>query len=153
MADSPDSNKPKFKLPAELAKPPKLPPDIFSRAIIPSNPLVSATQANHASEFHNRLMKLVKDFDESLDKAHEVGVRLVSFGQTVIFALEDMGYWNPSLIIFHGHTGEGGPVELIQHVSQISLMLMRLPRQNPEKPKKPIGFQVAPDDAALAEET
>ena len=98
---------------------------------------------NQASEFGRRIYKKIQAFDATLDTAHEVGIRLVSFGQTVTFHLENMGYANPSLISFTGKTDAGDPVELIQHVSQISLLLMKLPRQYPEKPKKPIGFRAA----------
>jgi hypothetical protein len=100
---------------------------------IPPNP-------NLASEFHSRLMKWISDFDASLDEAHEVGVRLVSFGQSLVFHLADMAYWNPSLISFQGSTDDGQPVELIQHVNQISILLMKLPRKDPSKPKRPIGL-------------
>ena len=40
----------------------------------------------------------------------------------------------------------GAPVELIQHVSQISVLLMKLPRRDPDKPKKPIGFHAGEDE-------
>ncbi len=104
------------------------------------NPLIENMEDNYASSFHNRLKEWISEFDDSLDQAHEVGVRLVSFGQTVVFHLEGMGYYNPSLISFHGHTEDGNPVELIQHVSQISLLLTKLQRKDPSSPKKPIGF-------------
>ena len=81
------------------------------------SPLVTAVQENYASEFHKRLVEWINTFDAALDQAHEVGVRLVSFGQTVVFYLHDIGYWNPSLISFQGFTEDGSPVELIQHVS------------------------------------
>ncbi|HEV7298048.1 MAG TPA: DUF6173 family protein [Tepidisphaeraceae bacterium] len=107
---------------------------------IPADLLRGPKDYNLASEFHSRLIKWINDFDQSLDNAHEVGVKLVSFGQSVIFHLKDIGYWNPSLISFSGETEGGEPVELIQHVSQISILLMKLPRKNPEAPKQPIGF-------------
>lgn len=107
---------------------------------IPPNPLVAEARANYASEFHERLIKWINDFDASLDQANEVGIRLVTFGQTVVFRLHNIGYWNPSLISFSGATEDGSPVELIQHVSQISVLLMKLPRKDPSKPKQPIGF-------------
>lgn len=107
---------------------------------IPPNPLVVAANQNLASEFYKRLAKWINDFDAALDQEHEVGVRLVSFGQAIVFYLNDMGYWNPSLISFQGVTQDGSPVELIQHVSQISVLLMRLPRKDPSKPKKSFGF-------------
>ena len=93
-----------------------------------------------ASEFHKRLTKWIQDFDQSLDDAHEVGIRLVTFGQTVTFHLESLGYWNPYLISFAGFTEDGNPVELIQHVNQISVLLMKVPRKDPTKPKRKIGF-------------
>lgn len=107
---------------------------------IPPNALVTSVEANHASEFHRRLIEWIASFDQSLDQEHEVGIRLVSFGQAIVFRLEDLGYWNPSLISFKGQTEDGQPVELIQHVTQISVLLMRLPRADPTAPKKPIGF-------------
>ena len=98
------------------------------------------TNPNHASEFHMRLIKMINDFDEKLNQTEEVGVRLVSFGQSITFSVEDIGYWNPSLIRFYGQLEDGTPVELVQHVTQISFLLMALKRKNPDEPKRKIGF-------------
>ncbi|MDB5290278.1 MAG: hypothetical protein JWL69_1519 [Phycisphaerales bacterium] len=87
-------------------------------------------------------MDWIREFDAKLDSEYEVGVRLVSFGQSVVFHLKDIGYWNPSLISFSGESEAGEPVELIQHVSQISVLLMKLPRKNPSIPKQPIGLEL-----------
>jgi hypothetical protein len=115
---------------------------IFSKISVPKvrNPMLENIESNFASEFYKRLTKIITEFDASLDNAHEVGVRLVSFGQTVVFHLDSMGYYNPSLISFHGYTEDGNPVELIQHVSQISILLTKLTRKDPLVSKKPIGF-------------
>jgi hypothetical protein len=101
-----------------------------------------------ASQFHKRLAEWISKFDESLDDNHEVGVRLVNFGQTLSFHLEGMGYYNPFLISFSGVTGDGQPVELIQHVNQISILLMKLRRKDLSQPKKPIGFKIGADNPA-----
>lgn len=95
-----------------------------------------------ASEFHKRLSRWIAAFDTSLDDAHEVGIRLVSFGQAITFHLESLGYWNPYLISFSGCTDDGDPVELIQHVNQISVLLMKVRRKDLTKPKRKIGFAV-----------
>jgi hypothetical protein len=113
---------------------------------INKNPLITNAESNYASEFHKRLVKWINDFDASLDDKHEVGVRLVSFGQAITFHLQNLGYWNPSLISFSGIMESGGPVELIQHVSQISILLMKMERKNPDKPKRPIGFHASDSD-------
>ena len=115
-------------------------------AVAPPNPLVLAERANRASEFHRILSEWIIKFDASLDEAHEVGVRLVSFGQSVVFHLSSMHFWNPSLISFCGVTEDGSPVELIQHVSQISILLMKVPRKDLSQPKKPIGFDAGTEE-------
>lgn len=65
--------------------------------VVPPNPLVQATEANYASEFYKQLTEFIHKFAAGLDEAHEVAVRLVSFGQTVVFHLEDIGCSDPSL--------------------------------------------------------
>lgn len=92
-----------------------------------------------ASSFYEALMKMINDFDAELDQDYEVGVRLINFGQVVTFHLQDIGYDNPALIFFKGFTGKGEPVKLVQHVSQISILLMKMKRKNPNEPK--IGFK------------
>ena len=108
----------------------------------PQTHILRAADENLASEFHIRLVKWITEYDAGLDAAHEVGVRLVSFGQEVTFRLHDLDYWNPSLMKFIGVLNNGTPVELIQHVSQISILLMTLPLLDPSQPKRPIGFSM-----------
>jgi hypothetical protein len=97
---------------------------------------------NLASGFYRRIVEMIHGFEQHLDEEHEVGVRLVSFGQTMQFHIEDIGYYNPSLIIFYGTFENGARVELVQHVSQISFLLMALPKQNESKPARRIGFSL-----------
>jgi hypothetical protein len=107
---------------------------------IPKIPQELLEDQNSAKQFHRRLIEWINDFHKSLDDEYEAGVRLVNFGQTVTFHIDDISYWNPSLISFIGHTENGEPVELIQHVSQISILLMKMKRTQPQEPKRPIGF-------------
>jgi hypothetical protein len=103
-------------------------------------PIRTEAQANYASEFYTRLVNRITEFNEALDDDHEVGVTLVNFGgSAMVFHLSDLGYYNPSLITFYGVTDDGNPVELIQHVSQISVLLTKLLRL-PNEPKRVIGF-------------
>lgn len=97
---------------------------------------------NLASEFHKRIMEMILDFEGELDEEHEIGVKLVNFGQTVQFNITGIGYYNPSLIHFHGQTEQGNRIELVQHVSQISFLLMAMKKADPdpEVPPKRIGF-------------
>lgn len=95
-----------------------------------------------ASEFTRRLVKLVNEFNDNLDQEHEVGLKLVAYGQIEMIYVSSIGYWNPSLIIFGGYREDGTPVQLVQHVSQISFLMVKAKRLDPSKPKRPIGFTV-----------
>jgi hypothetical protein len=103
--------------------------------------LAEFQRSNLASEFAKKLLNRIRDFDNHLNSDEEVGMRLVSFGQTVTFHVSNLTYYNPSIVIFIGHTDEGHKVELLQHVSQISFLLIALPRLNPDQPKRSIGFR------------
>ncbi|WP_438350430.1 DUF6173 family protein [Paenibacillus sp. FA6] len=106
--------------------------------------IVNSPAQNTASEFYKKIVKMINKFDQSLDETKEVGVRLVSFGQTVTFHITDVSYDDPSLIMFSGYLENGDPVNLVQHVSQISFLLMAVQRREPEEPKGQIGFSAAP---------
>ena len=93
-----------------------------------------------ADWMHERLVSSINDFENKLPMDFEAGGRLVSFGQSVEFCISDIGYWNPDLIIFHGILPDGGPVKLIQHVSQLSILLVAVKRKNPNGPRRKIGF-------------
>ncbi|MGM7719688.1 DUF6173 family protein [Metabacillus sp. Hm71] len=106
------------------------------------HPPLKVTNQNLASEFYNRLIEMINEFELDLNDQEEIGVRLVSFGQTIQFHIEDLGYYNPSLISFHGRLNNGSKVKLIQHVNQISFLLMALPKQNEKEPPNRIGFKL-----------
>lgn len=101
---------------------------------------LSLAEEQYASSFYEKLVEMIREFDVKLAESEEVGMRLVSFGQTVEFHVQDIGYYDPSLIRFFGVTDDGDKIELIQHVSQISFLLMAVNRLNPKEPKKKIGF-------------
>lgn len=96
---------------------------------------------NLADAFQQRLVSMINEFNLSIDKDSEVGLQLCNFGQKITFYITNIGYWNPSLIHFYGiDTETHNEVELIQHVSQINVLLIKLPKLKPEEPKRPIGF-------------
>ncbi|WP_413730809.1 DUF6173 family protein [Sodalis sp. RH22] len=95
---------------------------------------------NYANEFHSRLLCWINDFHRNLEDDYEVGGQLASFGRFIEFHFTDIGYWNPSLISFIGVLEDGSPVELVQHVSQINILLIKKKRIQTDEPKRPIGF-------------
>lgn len=95
-------------------------------------------QQNSAEWTYERLGNYIKDFEERLDDEHEIGARLVSFGGVVTFHIQNVGYWGPDIISFYGKNDKGEDVQLIQHISQLSVLLVAMQKLE-EKPKR-IGF-------------
>lgn len=97
------------------------------------------TDFTQADWMFERIIRSLKAFEESLSADQEAAVRLMSAPGEVL-RLENIGYWNPDLIKFYGITGEGYRYELIQHVSQVSLLLVAVQKAQDE-PRR-IGFNL-----------
>jgi hypothetical protein len=95
---------------------------------------------NLADAFHKRLIDYIVNFEKDLKPDEEVGARLISFGETMIIHIDDLGYWNPSLICFYGRDNSNREVQLIQHVTQISILLIKVPRTDPKRER--IGYKL-----------
>jgi len=104
-------------------------------ATLPQPPALSENAARWMFE---RLATYIKQFESALDDEHEIGARLVSFGPNLTFHIEDMGYYGPDMIVFYGKNDNGEPVQLIQHTSQLSVLLVAV-RKQAERPRR-IGF-------------
>lgn len=110
----------------------------FSRFAAP--PMTIENQ-DLASQFLKRLISMINDFNLKLDNENEVGLQLCNFCQKFTIYIQNIGYWNPSLIRFFGiDVDTKNPVKLIQHASQINILLIKLPKLKPSEPKNPIVF-------------
>lgn len=85
------------------------------------------------------LQAYIKQFEAELDDAHEVGAHLVNFGQSFTLHVSQLGFSQPNLVTFYGTSQNGDKVQLVQHVSQLSVLLVAVKRATDE-PKRPIGF-------------
>jgi len=101
-----------------------------------------AAQANSAGAFVGHIAQQVRAFESALDSGSEVGAYLVSFGQAVTVHVSSILAVEPSLIVIEGRVADGEPVRLVQHVSQISFLLVKVKRLSPDEPRQPIGFQL-----------
>lgn len=105
-----------------------------------NTPRIPDSTLNPAEWTHERIVRSIVDFEKELDDQHEIGARLVSFTEREVIHIEDVGYWGPDIIIFYGRNADGNPVQLIQHISQVSVLLVALPKEH-EEPVR-IGFQL-----------
>jgi hypothetical protein len=115
-------------------------PDAFDVQPLHVPPLMSQSQSelNPAEWMHERLVKSIATFEEELDKTKEIGARLVNFGPSEAVSIENVSYWGPDLIIFQGTNIDGHPVELLQHYTQVNVLLVAVPAKN--DPPRRIGF-------------
>lgn len=105
---------------------------------MPTVPKIPDFAFNPAKWMHERLVRSIVKFEEGLNEAQEIGARLVNFSEREPIHISDVGYWGPDLVIFYGTNADGRPVELLQHVTQVSVLLVALPKEHAE-PRR-IGF-------------
>lgn len=86
------------------------------------------------------IIQEIIDFESTLPDNLQAGGRLVSFASGEVFSINDIKYKNPNLIIFYGELPDGSKVRMLQHQSQLNIMLLAVPVRDPEKPRRKIGF-------------
>ncbi len=129
-------------LPAQipLAPPPSGPhtPVMF---VDPSKPPAEAVRATNPAEWtFMRLARAIQEFEKRLDNDHEVGARLVTFGNSMQFHIQDIGWSAPDIIVFHGVSDAGEPIQLIQNIAQLNVLLIGMRKAEPQ-PRR-IGFRL-----------
>lgn len=87
------------------------------------------------------ILEQIKDFEDTLDDEHEVGIQLASFGQSILMNVTSIGYSNPYLIVFYGFVN-GNRSTLIQHMNQLNFLLTAVQKAEPSEPPRRIGFAI-----------
>ncbi len=95
--------------------------------------------ATLASNQYEIISEQIKEFQDNLDNEHEIALLLTNFGQAITMSVTEIDFCNPSLICYYGFVN-GKECKLIQHISQISFLLMAVKKEDPEKPPRRIGF-------------
>ena len=91
---------------------------------------------------YDRLVIYIQEFEEQLDNQHEVAMGFAG-SEAGVLQIEGMGFFDPDILTFYGMDEDGVPTQLIQHVSQLSVILRALPKAVEEEEPKRIGFRLA----------
>ena len=91
---------------------------------------------------YERLILYIQNFEEQLDNEHEVAMGFTG-GQTGVLRIEGVGFFDPDIITFYGRDTTGLRTQLVQHVSQLNVMLRALPKPSAQDSAKRIGFRLA----------
>lgn len=93
---------------------------------------------------YRRLILYIAKFEEALDAEHEVAMGFTD-GGTGVIRIEGMGHFDPDIVTFYGTDPRGAKVQLIQHVSQLAVLLRAVPKRRPEEAPRRIGFRLRAD--------
>ncbi|WP_432422350.1 DUF6173 family protein [Rhizobium leguminosarum] len=72
-------------------------------------------------------MQIIAQQEESLSAEEELGVIVVG-GNAPSFHLRSIGHSNPDLLRFVGTDPNGNTVQIVQHHTQISVMIVTVPK-------------------------
>ncbi|MEO9777683.1 MAG: DUF6173 family protein [Sedimentitalea sp.] len=93
---------------------------------------------------YERLIMYIRNFEEQLDSEHEVAMGFVG-GNAGVLRIEGLGFYDPDIVTFYGTDASGARTQLIQHVSQLSVMLRAQAKPSADVPANRIGFRLAAD--------
>ncbi|MCR9124530.1 MAG: DUF6173 family protein [Rhodobacteraceae bacterium] len=101
-------------------------------------------QKSAAQWAYERMILYIQNFEKQLDSEHEVAMGFAG-GDAGVLRIEGMGYFDPDIVTFYGSEANGTRTQLIQHVSQLNVMLRALPKPDPAAAPVRIGFRLAAD--------
>jgi hypothetical protein len=91
---------------------------------------------------YERLILYIKNFEDRLDDTHEVAMGFAG-SETGVMRIEGIGYFAPDIVTFYGRDEEENRTQLIQHVTQLNVMLRAMPRAPEIEEPRRIGFRLA----------
>lgn len=100
------------------------------------------TAKSPAQWAYERLIVYIQNFESQLDAEHEVAMGFAGSDSGVL-RIEGMGYFDPDIVTFYGRDDNGIKTQLVQHVTQLNVMLRALPNMDGRPEAQRIGFRLA----------
>ncbi|MFN7222507.1 MAG: DUF6173 family protein [Paracoccaceae bacterium] len=101
-----------------------------------------AKQKSEAEWAYERVIQYIRNFEAQLDNAHEVALGFTG-ADAGILQIEGLGFYDPDIITFYGFDEDGLKTQLVQHVSQLNVLLRAIPKHAAEEPPRRIGFHLS----------
>lgn len=110
------------------------------------------TRKSPAEWAYERLVLYIRDFEAELDNEHEAAMGFTG-SEAGILRIEGMGYFDPDMLTFYGTDSAGRRTQLVQHVSQLNVILRALRKPTDDDAPRRIGFRLVQrlEDAAKDE--
>ncbi len=92
-----------------------------------------------AQSAYSRIAQYIRAFEAQLNSAQEVAMGFAG-SEAGVLRIEGIGFFDPDLITFYGRDEAGQKTQLIQHVSQLSVLLRAATVADTSAPARRIGF-------------
>ncbi len=92
-----------------------------------------------AQSAYGRIVQYIRAFEAQLDAGQEVAMGFAGSDAGVL-RIEGIGFFDPDLVTFFGRDEAGQKTQLIQHISQLSVLLRAAPVADTSTPARRIGF-------------
>lgn len=115
--------------------------DCPSKQPLPAALNESPQRKSPAQWAYERIILYIQNFEKQLDNDHEVGVGFTG-GDAGVIRIEGLGYYDPDIVTFYGTNEAGMKTQLIQHVTQLNVMLMASPKHIDQAQPNRIGFKL-----------
>jgi len=90
---------------------------------------------------YERVIQYIRNFEAQLDNRHEVALGFTGADAGVL-QIEGVGFYDPDILTFYGRDEDGLRTQLVQHVSQLNVVLRAVPSRATEEPPRRIGFHM-----------
>ena len=126
--------------------------DSVGKAPMPKAMTEPTTRKSPAQWAYERIILYIQNFEKTLDNDHEVGLGFT--GSTAgVMRIEGLGYFDPDIVTYYGTNGAGAKAQIVQHVSQLNVMLVASPKSIDQAEPTRIGFQLASELSGDTETT
>lgn len=85
-----------------------------------------STAKSPAESAYDRIILYIRDFERQLNADQEVAMGFAG-SEVGILRIDGLGFFAPDILTFYGTDEAGKKNQLIQHVSQLSVMLQARP--------------------------
>ncbi len=114
-----------------------------SKAVAKASPAEAEQPKSPAGWAYERLVLYIRNFESQLDASQEIAMGFTG-SQAGILRIEGLGYYDPDIVTFYGRDEDGLKTQLVQHVSQLSVLLRAVPKVQEAEPPRRIGFSLNP---------
>lgn len=111
-------------------------------AELPAKMQVPPAAKSPARWAYERLILYIQNFEKQLKADQEVAMGYTG-GDAGVIRIEGMGYFDPDIITFYGSDERGGQMQIVQHVTQLNVMLTAMPVVAQAAEPQRIGFRLA----------